>query len=236
MLPKLLLLILFTTFPVQMGMMLVLVPGVLLAIVLAFAPIMLVQDKMGILGAMRSSMLRGPICGWWRRLLSVGWWRNPAVTVCFQLCRPDAKRRRGGDYTISNLISALLLIYLFRVYAYPQLILTRPGLSPSVLKDGSMYEAVSGFLPLVVFFAFYKLYDIYAATTALIVATAVVLITAGCATGKWKMALITFVLVAVFGGLTIFFHNDEFIKWKVTVIYALFAGALLFSQWVMKSR
>ncbi len=38
------------------------------------------------------------------------------------------------------------------------------------------------------------------------------------------MALITFVLVAVFGGLTIFFHNDEFIKWKVTVIYALFAG------------
>lgn len=50
------------------------------------------------------------------------------------------------------------------------------------------------------------------------------------------MALITFVLVAVFGGLTLFFHNDEFIKWKVTVIYALFAGALLFSQWVMKSR
>jgi intracellular septation protein A len=48
------------------------------------------------------------------------------------------------------------------------------------------------------------------------------------------MALITFVLVAVFGGLTMFFHNDEFIKWKVTVIYALFAGALLFSQWVMK--
>ncbi|WP_250216655.1 septation protein IspZ, partial [Escherichia coli] len=27
---------------------------------------------------------------------------------------------------------------------------------------------------------------------------------------------------------------DEFIKWKVTVIYALFAGALLVSQWVMK--
>lgn len=32
------------------------------------------------------------------------------------------------------------------------------------------------FLPLVVFFAFYKLYDIYAATTALIIATAIVLI------------------------------------------------------------
>ena len=83
------------------------------------------------------------------------------------------------------------------------------------------------FLPLVVFFAFYKLYDIYAATTALIVATAVVLIYSWVRYRKVeKMALITFVLVAVFGGLTIFFHNDEFIKWKVTVIYALFAGDL----------
>ncbi len=139
-LPKLLLLILFTTFLVQMGMMLVLVPGVLLAIVLAFAPIMLVQDKMGILGAMRSSMRLA-----WANLRLVapaiiGWLvaKNPAVTVCFQLCRPDAKRRRGGDNTISNLISALLLIlFIPRVYAYPQLILTRTGAFPrSVLKDG----------------------------------------------------------------------------------------------------
>ncbi|HED3083463.1 TPA: septation protein A [Citrobacter freundii] len=91
------------------------------------------------------------------------------------------------------------------------------------------------FLPLVVFFAFYKLYDIYAATSALIVATAVVLIYSWVRYRKVeKMALITFVLVAVFGGLTIFFHNDEFIKWKVTVIYGLFAGALLVSQWLMK--
>ena len=82
------------------------------------------------------------------------------------------------------------------------------------------------FLPLVVFFAFYKLYDIYAATTALIIATAVVLIYSWVRYRKVeKMALVT---------LTLFFHNDEFIKWKVTVIYALFAGALLISQWVMK--
>ena len=91
------------------------------------------------------------------------------------------------------------------------------------------------FLPLVVFFAFYKLYDIYAGTTALIIATAIVLIYSWVRYRKVeKMALITFIMVAVFGGLTLFFHNDEFIKWKVTVIYALFAGALLISQWVMK--
>lgn len=48
------------------------------------------------------------------------------------------------------------------------------------------------FLPLVVFFAFYKLYDIYAATTALIVATAVVLIYSWVRYRKVeKMALIT---------------------------------------------
>lgn len=88
---------------------------------------------------------------------------------------------------------------------------------------------------MVVFFAFYKIYDIYAATAALIVATAIVLIYSWVRFRKVeKMALLTFVLVAVFGGLTLFFHNDEFIKWKVTVIYALFAGALLVSQWVMK--
>lgn len=90
------------------------------------------------------------------------------------------------------------------------------------------------FLPLIVFFAFYKLYDIYAGTAALIVATAVVLIYSWFRYRKIeKMALITFVLVAVFGGLTLFFHNDEFIKWKVTVIYGLFASALLISQWIM---
>lgn len=50
------------------------------------------------------------------------------------------------------------------------------------------------FLPLVVFFAFYKLYDIYAATTALIVATAVVLIYSWVRYRKVeKMALVTFV-------------------------------------------
>lgn len=91
------------------------------------------------------------------------------------------------------------------------------------------------FLPLIVFFAFYKMYDIYAASGALIVATALALVYSWYRYRKLeKMTLITFVMVAVFGGLTLFFHNDEFIKWKVTVIYALFAIALLVSQLVMK--
>ncbi|CAI0724893.1 MULTISPECIES: septation protein A [Serratia] len=91
------------------------------------------------------------------------------------------------------------------------------------------------FLPLIVFFAFYKLYDIYVASGALIVATALALVFTWVKYRKVeKMTLITFLMVLVFGTLTLVFHNDLFIKWKVTVIYALFALALLISQLVLK--
>ncbi|MCG8707711.1 septation protein A [Brenneria sp. 4F2] len=91
------------------------------------------------------------------------------------------------------------------------------------------------FMPLVVFFVFYKLYDIYVASGALIAATALALVITWVVYRKIeKMTLITFVMVAIFGTLTLVFHNDEFIKWKVTIIYTLFAAALLYSQFVMK--
>ncbi|RRZ95705.1 septation protein A [Erwinia sp. 198] len=91
------------------------------------------------------------------------------------------------------------------------------------------------FLPLVVFFVFYKLYDIFVASGALIVATALALVASWLLYRKLeKMTIVTFVLVAVFGTLTLVFHNDEFIKWKVTVIYTLFSAALLYSQFWMK--
>lgn len=90
------------------------------------------------------------------------------------------------------------------------------------------------FLPLVVFFVFYKLYDIYVASGALIAATGLALVASWILWRKLeKMTIFTFVLVAIFGTLTLVFHNDEFIKWKVTVIYTLFALALLFSQLFM---
>ncbi len=91
------------------------------------------------------------------------------------------------------------------------------------------------FLPLIVFFACYKLYDIFVASGALIAATAAALIITWVKYRKVeKMTLVTFVIVAIFGTLTLVFHNDLFIKWKVTIIYALFALALLVSQVIMK--
>jgi len=40
------------------------------------------------------------------------------------------------------------------------------------------------------------------------------------------MAVVSAVIVVVFGGATLFFQNDTFIKMKPTIIYLLFAGTL----------
>ncbi|HWU97235.1 MAG TPA: septation protein A [Oxalicibacterium sp.] len=43
-------------------------------------------------------------------------------------------------------------------------------------------------------------------------------------------------IIVVFGGATIYFHNETFIKWKPTVLYWCFAAALLFSQMFLKKN
>jgi len=91
------------------------------------------------------------------------------------------------------------------------------------------------FIPLIIFFAIYKMVDIYAATGSLIITTGLVLAYTYFKQGKAeKMQIITFLMVLVFGSLTLILHDDAFIKWKVTFIYALFAVALLASQYVFK--
>ncbi|SFN54688.1 septation protein A [Xenorhabdus japonica] len=91
------------------------------------------------------------------------------------------------------------------------------------------------FLPLVVFFIVYKMYDIFYASGALIAATGLTLVISYLIYRKVeKSSLITFAMVAIFGTLTLAFHSDLFIKWKVTVIYSIFALILFISQWIMK--
>jgi intracellular septation protein len=50
------------------------------------------------------------------------------------------------------------------------------------------------------------------------------------------MLWVSLVIVTVFGGATIYFHNDLFIKWKPTVLYWAFAVMLLFTQFVLKKN
>ena len=84
------------------------------------------------------------------------------------------------------------------------------------------------FLPIALFFAAYKLADIYVATGVLIVATL--------AQVGWlwlrqrrveKMPLITAGLVLVLGGATLILHDPIFVKWKPTIVNWLFAAAFL---------
>jgi intracellular septation protein len=90
--------------------------------------------------------------------------------------------------------------------------------------------------PVVLFFAAFKLFDIYVATA---VAIAVTFLQIGWL--KWRrrkvdtMMWVTLIIIVVFGGATLALHDETFIKWKPTVLYWLFGaviagGELLFRK------
>ena len=84
------------------------------------------------------------------------------------------------------------------------------------------------FLPIALFFIAYKFYGIYAATLIAILASLTQVTWQWFKNRRFEVnQLATLGLVTVFGGATLFFHNDIFIKWKPTAIYWVFALAFL---------
>lgn len=50
------------------------------------------------------------------------------------------------------------------------------------------------------------------------------------------MLWVSLVIIGFFGGATIYFHNETFIKWKPTVLYWCFGSALFVSQIFLKKN
>ncbi|WP_020398432.1 septation protein A [Kordiimonas gwangyangensis] len=84
------------------------------------------------------------------------------------------------------------------------------------------------FGPLLVFFLSFKLGDMFVATGAFMVASVVAMIASRVLTGQIApMLKVTFVIVMVMGGLTLYLQDETFVKMKLTVINTLFAVVLL---------
>ena len=91
--------------------------------------------------------------------------------------------------------------------------------------------------PVLLFFIAFKVYDIYVATAVAI----------GASFGQigylWlrgrkidKMLWVSLAVITVFGGATLFFANETFIKWKPTVLYWLFGAALAIGYLVFRKN
>ena len=81
--------------------------------------------------------------------------------------------------------------------------------------------------PVILFFVAFKVFDIYVATAVAIGATF------GQIGWLWmrgrkidNMLWVSLGVITVFGGATLLFANETFIKWKPTVLYWLFAAVL----------
>ncbi len=82
--------------------------------------------------------------------------------------------------------------------------------------------------PLAAFFIALYSFGIFVATGAIIAATLIsVVVTYSLIRRVPVMLMVTAVFVLLFGGLTLYLHDEQFIKLKVTVVYVLFAAALL---------
>lgn len=105
----------------------------------------------------------------------------------------------------------------------------RPALECRTRRPpGPPMKLLFDLFPILLFFAAFKLGDIYVATGVAIAATIGQI--------AWlklrgrpvePMQWASLGIIVVFGGMTLAFRDETFIKWKPTVLYGLFAGALL---------
>lgn len=93
--------------------------------------------------------------------------------------------------------------------------------------------ALFDLLPLVAFFVAFKWKGFFVATAVLVVLSIAQVAWIRLRTGTVpRMPLVAAGLAVVLGGATLYFHDERFFKWKVSVVYGLFAIAFLASNWI----
>ena len=93
------------------------------------------------------------------------------------------------------------------------------------------------YFPIICFFIAYKFFGVYTATSVTMGACALQNIVYWLIHKRFEnLHLITLVSVFVLGTFTLIFHTPQFIQWKPTIIYWIFAGILLFAQFMTKKN
>ena len=91
------------------------------------------------------------------------------------------------------------------------------------------------FFPLVLFFGAYKLFDIYVATLVAMAASLAQVVFIRIRHQRFETThLVTLFVIFLFGGMTLIFQDDMFIKWKPTIVNWIFAIVVLGSQFIGK--
>lgn len=117
-LPRLLLLVFIMTLVIQLGFMVLVVPGVILTVLLALAPVIQATEKVGVFAAMRTSIrlvwsqmkIVAPAVAVWLLAKILVLLLATSVTVL------PANVASVVLNALSNLVSAILIIYLYRLY------------------------------------------------------------------------------------------------------------------------
>jgi intracellular septation protein len=109
------------------------------------------------------------------------------------------------------------------------------GLAMDKTRPHPLFKLATELGPLLVFFAANAMFNLFVATGAFMVVIVVALVASYVVTKHVPiMAIVTGVVVLVFGTLTLVLHDETFIKVKPTIIYGLFAavlgGGLLFGR------
>lgn len=98
-----------------------------------------------------------------------------------------------------------------------------------------MFNLIYDFLIIFLFFIAFKLYGIYVATMVGIIGTASQVILHRLWKGFFdKKQLFVLGIFLIFGGMTLYFHNPIFVKWKPSIVFWIFGIGIIFSHFMTK--